>query len=207
MGFDHADVALAVVVQAMAPADVAGVMFTANPVSGRHDELLISAGYGLGESVVSGSITPDTFVLAPDGTLRARTLGTKAQRSVPDGNGTRTEPVPDAWQARFCLGDQDLAALAGLARRVAAHYGTPQDTEWALGGGTLYLLQARPITTLSAEPVVPSTPDEAAAGVLARAAHAAGSRVLPRCQRRHQYAPAPLRSAACARVARAGRAA
>ncbi|MBK9942356.1 MAG: pyruvate, phosphate dikinase [Kouleothrix sp.] len=161
MGFDHADVALAVVVQAMAPADVAGVMFTANPVSGRHDELLISAGYGLGESVVSGSITPDTFVLAPDGTLRARTLGTKAQRSVPDGNGTRTEPVPDAWQARFCLGDQDLAALAGLARRVAAHYGTPQDTEWALGGGTLYLLQARPITTLSAEPVVPSTPDEA----------------------------------------------
>lgn len=148
MGFEHLDVALAVVVQAMVPAEVAGVMFTANPVTGRRDELLISASYGLGESVVSGSVTPDTFVLAPDGTLRQRTLGAKEHRILPNDNGTRTEPVRADERARFCLTQQDLTALAALARRVQAHYNSPQDTEWALGDGKLYLLQARPITTL-----------------------------------------------------------
>ncbi len=152
MGFDHGAVALAVVVQSMAPAEVAGVMFTANPVSGRADEILISASYGLGESVVSGSVTPDTFVLAPDGAVRARTLGAKETRIVPDGDGTRTEPVPAELRARFCLSDADLRALVAMAARVQAHYGAPQDTEWALSGGRLALLQARPITTLAKTP-------------------------------------------------------
>lgn len=149
MGFDHGAVALAVVVQSMAPAQVAGVMFTANPVSGRADEILISASYGLGESVVSGSVTPDTFVLAPDGAVRARALGAKETRIVPDGAGTRTEPVPADQRARFCLSAADLHALAAMAARVQAHYGAPQDTEWALSNGRLALLQARPITTLA----------------------------------------------------------
>ncbi|MFL5803503.1 MAG: PEP/pyruvate-binding domain-containing protein, partial [Roseiflexaceae bacterium] len=152
MGFEHLSMALAVVVQAMVNADVAGVMFTANPVSGARGEILISASYGLGEAVVGGMVTPDTFILAADGAVRERALGAKESRVVPDGCGTRTEPVPAAERARYCLSDRDLAGLAALARRVQAHYGTPQDTEWALSGGTLYLLQARPITTLAKAP-------------------------------------------------------
>ncbi len=152
MGFEHLSVALAVVVQAMVNADVAGVMFTANPVSGARGEILISASYGLGEAVVGGMVTPDTFILAADGAVRERALGAKESRVVPDGCGTRTEPVPAAERARYCLSDRDLAGLAALARRVQAHYGAPQDTEWALSGGTLYLLQARPITTLAKAP-------------------------------------------------------
>jgi rifampicin phosphotransferase len=152
MGFEHLDVALAVVVQAMVDAEVAGVMFTANPVSGARDEILISASYGLGEAVVSGAVTPDTFIVDADGAVRERTLGAKQSRVVPDVCGTRTEPVPPAERARYSLADRDLAGLARLARRVQAHYGAPQDTEWALSGGALYLLQARPITTLAKEP-------------------------------------------------------
>jgi pyruvate,water dikinase len=152
MGFDHLSVALAVVVQAMIPAEVAGVMFTANPVSGARDELLISASYGLGEAVVSGSVTPDTFVLSAAGALRSRTLGSKEIRIVPDGFGTRAEAVPPAERERFCLSDRQLADLAALAKRVQAHYGAPQDTEWAFGAGQLHLLQARPITTLASAP-------------------------------------------------------
>ena len=160
MGFDHLSVALAVVVQVMVPAEVAGVMFTANPISGARDELLISASYGLGESVVSGTVTPDTFILTTGGAVRERTLGAKETRVLPDENGTRTEPVPAADRARYCLTDRDLAGLAALARRVQAHYGSPQDTEWALNAGKLYLLQARPITTLTKEqdPAAPHEP-------------------------------------------------
>ncbi len=206
MGFEHMGVALAVVVQAMVDAEVAGVMFTANPVSGARDEILISASYGLGEAVVSGMVTPDTFLLSTDGALRSRTLGAKESRIVPDGSGTRSEPVPPAEQARFCLGDQDLAGLAGLARRVQVHYGAPQDTEWALCGGQLYLLQARPITTLAKAPNdrragrgadQPQAVWRQAAGrVLARAADAAGCVVLPRVQRRWQRALSHVRHAA-----------
>ena len=152
MGFDHLEVALAVVVQAMVPADVAGVMFTANPVSGARDEIMISASYGLGEAVVSGMVTPDTFVLGADGAVRARALGEKERQVIPNGDGTKVVPVPPAARARYSLADRDLAALAALARRVQAHYGRPQDTEWALSGDTLYLLQARPITTMPAAP-------------------------------------------------------
>lgn len=150
MGFDHLKVDLAVVVQAMVQADVACVMFTANPVTGARDEILISASYGLGESVVSGAVTPDTFtVAAAEGKVRQRELGSKETRIVPAGNGTVTEPVSPTDRSRYCLTDKDLAGLAALARQVQAHYGSPQDTEWALAGGKPYLLQARPITTLT----------------------------------------------------------
>lgn len=149
MGFAHLKVDLAVVVQAMVRAEAAGVMFTANPVSGARDEILVSASYGLGEAVVSGMVTPDTLVLSADGAVRQRTLGSKERRVVPDEHGTRTELVPGPDRNRFCLSAADLSALAALARQVEAHYGSPQDTEWALAGGAIFLLQARPITTLT----------------------------------------------------------
>ena len=156
LGYEHLAVGLAVVVQAMVPADVAGVMFTANPVGGTRREFVISASYGLGEAVVSGRVTPDTFVVAPGGRVLRRTLGTKQERIRPTPAGTGTEQVPTAERSRYCVGDADLAALAALGRQVTAHFGAPQDTEWALAGGHLYLLQARPITTLAAGSAQPA---------------------------------------------------
>ena len=150
MGFDHLKVDLAVVVQAMIPSEAAGVMFTANPVTGNPDELLVSASYGLGEAVVSGLVTPDTFLLRKNGTVKEKTLGSKEEMIVMSAGGTVTKPVMPAKQRTFCIGDNELLHLAKLASLVEAHYGRPQDTEWGLYNGKIYLLQARPITTLGA---------------------------------------------------------
>ena len=162
MNFDHLSVAIAVVVQALVTADAARVMFTINPVSGARDEIVISGSYGLGEAVVSGAVTPDTYILSQDGKVKQRTLGTKEIRVVSDASGTHKEAVPDAEQRRYCLSDSDLAALADLARQVQAHYGSPVDTESVFSNGELYMVQARPITALNrmqADPLVPA--DEA----------------------------------------------
>jgi pyruvate,water dikinase len=148
-GFDHLTTGIAVVVQEMVEAEVAGVLFTADPVSTATDEMLVNASWGLGEAVVSGLVTPDTFVLrARDNTVRERILGTKelrVQRAA--ASGTVTEPVPAPDRERYCLTDHQLDHLAELGKRVQRHYGGfPQDIEWALRGGELYLLQSRAIT-------------------------------------------------------------
>ncbi len=145
-GIDHAAVRLAVVVQVMVDARVAGVMFTANPVTGRRRETVIDASPGLGEAVVSGAVNPDRFV-AYDGEILERRAGDKrvAIRPLPGGGTERVETTHDG----FCLTDAEVLRLAELGRRVEDHYGAPQDTEWAVdAGGALWLTQARPITTL-----------------------------------------------------------
>ncbi|MEV0994947.1 PEP/pyruvate-binding domain-containing protein [Nonomuraea sp. NPDC050202] len=145
-GIDHAAVRLAVVVQEMVDARVAGVMFTANPVTGRRRESVIDASPGLGEAVVSGAVNPDRFRVH-DGRILERHAGDKrlAVRALPGGG---TERVETAGQG-LCLTDDEVRELAGLGARVEAHYGAPQDTEWAIDhDGTLWLTQARPITTL-----------------------------------------------------------
>ncbi|EGW39742.1 PEP/pyruvate-binding domain-containing protein [Desulfosporosinus sp. OT] len=152
MGFEHLLVELAVVVQAMIDSEVAGVMFTANPVNQSKDEALISAGYGLGETVVSGLITPDTFILTKDGRVKEKVLGSKDHKLILTQEGTRSEKVPLSQQNSYCLGENELAQLAKLAQLVEKHFGIPQDTEWACSKGNVYLLQARPITTLQSKP-------------------------------------------------------
>jgi rifampicin phosphotransferase len=173
-GFAHDQVLLAVVVQQMVEPDVAGVMFTANPVSGRRDETVINASYGLGEAVVSGVVTPDTFVVQPrTGRIREREIATKAVeivyavRQAPElahhremeavrgagetdigPEGTVERALEPARATRACLDDDAARNLAWLGTRVAAHFGAPQDIEWARAGGEFYLLQSRPITTL-----------------------------------------------------------
>ncbi|MBV7273472.1 pyruvate, phosphate dikinase [Clostridium sp. PL3] len=147
MGFDHLKVDLAVVVQAMIDSEVAGVMFTANPVNGSRDEILISAAYGLGEAVVSGLVTPDTFVLTKDGRIKEKSLGSKKLRINLMEKGTTTKAVSKEKQKSYCLGENELTHLIKLANLVEKHYGSPQDTEWALSQGKIYMLQARPITT------------------------------------------------------------
>lgn len=166
MGFTHAEVQLAVVVQAMVQADVAGVMFTANPLTGAEDEPMITASYGLGEAVVSGMVNPDTIRFKGEKVVQYA-VGSKALRIVPSPEtsgrspspshgGTVTEPVPEALRTQRCLYDQQLNGLLQLGHKAAQLYGAPQDLEWAISEGTLFLLQARPITT------PPPLPDDAA---------------------------------------------
>ncbi|HEY5787664.1 MAG TPA: PEP/pyruvate-binding domain-containing protein [Microlunatus sp.] len=159
-GIDHAEVSLAVVVQRMIDAEVAGVMFTANPVTGNRRQLVVDASPGLGESVVSGAVNPDRFVLdGATGAVVEVTVGDKrtAVRSVA-GGGTRT--VDADASAEPCLTPAQLRSLTDLAAAVAAVYDTPQDTEWAVDtDGTAWLTQARAITTLYPVPDSPSSGD------------------------------------------------
>ncbi|MGJ6963852.1 PEP/pyruvate-binding domain-containing protein [Streptosporangium sp. G11] len=152
-GIDHGSVRLAVVVQEMVQSEVAGVMFTANPVTGRRREAVIDAGPGLGEAVVSGAVNPDHFVVdTATGRITERRLGDKrlAVRSLAGGGVEHVEVLAGAEPAEgACVTDAQLAALAELGDRVERHYGAPQDTEWAIdSGGVLWLTQSRPITTL-----------------------------------------------------------
>lgn len=150
-GFDHRAARIAVVVQQMVDADVSGVMFTANPLNTRTDEVVINASYGLGEAIVSGSVNPDEFTLDA-GTLTVKTarLGNKHEKIVRDlhaPSGTATLGVGEADRARACLDEIQLAELAELGRAVMRHYdGLPQDVEWAYSDGQFHLLQARPVT-------------------------------------------------------------
>lgn len=148
-GVGHRGVHLAVVVQRMVDAQVAGVLFTADPVTGCRWHTVIDASPGLGESVVSGAVNPDHFVVTGDGTLVDHQLGDKSVviRARPGGGTERRARTADAAQP--CLNAVQIRHLTALGQRVQEHYGAPQDIEWALdGGGTWWLTQARPITTL-----------------------------------------------------------
>ncbi|MEZ7129894.1 PEP/pyruvate-binding domain-containing protein [Nonomuraea sp. AD125B] len=150
LGIDDAGVSIAVVVQRMVEADTAGVLFTADPVTGDRERIVVDAGAGLGEAVVSGLVTPDHYEVDRRGRIAYRPgRGEVVVRSAPSG-GVVHETRPDGRTAR--LPDAVVAELAGLARRVAAHYGRPQDIEWAYAAGRLHLLQARPMTALPPPP-------------------------------------------------------
>ncbi len=155
-GYDDASVALAVVVQKMVESDTAGVMFTADPVTGSRDTIRINASLGLGESVVSGSVTPDSFVLAKGGTVQSTTVGSKKTKIVyaQDGKGTVTQAVPEALQKQPCLSAEDLSSLCREGVKIEKHYGVPMDIEWGIENGKTYILQARSITTLREENAV-----------------------------------------------------
>ncbi|MEO6089672.1 MAG: PEP/pyruvate-binding domain-containing protein, partial [Umezawaea sp.] len=151
-GIAHDEVALAVVVQRLVPADAAGVLFTANPLTGARGELVVNAAWGLGEAVVGGQVTPDTYVLA-HGTRESvrREVNDKAVMTVRTAEGTREEPVPDDLRREPVLDEAAAAELAALGERIQDLYGTPVDVEWAVHDGRFAILQARPITNLTAE--------------------------------------------------------
>jgi len=149
-GITHEGVGMAVIVQELVPAEASGVLFTADPVTGGADRLVIEACWGLGEMLVSGKVTPDRFVLAKaDLTICSRRVGDKAIESVPNPRGgTLQRPLsPERAQAP-ALDDKSAHALARLATETEKLLGAPLDIEWALAGDRPYLLQARPITTL-----------------------------------------------------------
>ncbi|MFN4261233.1 MAG: PEP/pyruvate-binding domain-containing protein [Gemmataceae bacterium] len=142
----------AVLIQRMVPAEVAGVAFGADPVSGRRGVAVVAAVYGLGTSLVSGECDADTFHVDRDGNILSQRIATKRLRHVAapgDGEGVRAEPVPDAQADAPALNGDYALAVAALAHRAGRFFGRPQDIEWAIAEGQLYLLQARPITTLA----------------------------------------------------------
>ena len=155
-GIDPASVGLAVVVQRMVEAEAAGILFTADPVGGRRDRMVISASWGLGEAVVGGRVTPDTLVVDnPSGHVISRETADKAVMTVYTENGTTEKPVPEARRREPVLGDEGATRLARYGARIEELYGAPQDVEWALLGGEFVVLQARPITALPEPRVEP----------------------------------------------------
>jgi len=157
-------VALAVVIQRLVQAEVAGILFTANPVNGRRDQMVIDGAWGLGEAVVSGQVTPDHWVAdGKTGAVVEVRIGSKEVMTVRRNGGTETRRVDPARQNAPVLDTQSVEALVALGRQTATHFGSPQDIEWALDHGQFYLVQSRPITSLY--PLPQPTPDNPDAGL------------------------------------------
>src|SRR5690349_2726594 len=147
-GIDHDGSALAVIVQEMVQSEASGVLFTANPLTGLRSESVIDATLGLGESLVSGQVEPDHYVV--DGSqnrILTRTLGAK-KISTRGKAGGGVETIEEAAEAYQALNDEDILALAKLGQQIQQEYAFPQDIEWALADGKIFVLQSRPITSL-----------------------------------------------------------
>lgn len=161
-GYAQDKVALAVVTQAMLESEVAGILFTANPVNQRRDQAVLNASWGLGEAVVSGLVTPDTWLVRKtDGAILESEIAPKevAVEYAPQG-GTRAVSVPLDRVHRPSLNEAQVRALTAIGVQVEAHYARPLDIEWGWARGQFYLLQARPITTLAEDAGRRTTKDE-----------------------------------------------
>ena len=171
MGIEQDAVAMAVVVQLMVASDVSGILFTANPATGERSEMIINASYGLGEAVVGGQVTPDTFIVDRESmTAKETIIGAKEQKIVSDGDqGTRLEDIAEGDRGKSSLSDGAIRELVTLALKAEAHFkGLPQDIEWAYSEGKLYMLQSRPITNLPPQPIEVSWEPNPPAVILAR---------------------------------------
>ncbi len=152
-GFDHADVNIAVVVQQMVDAEKSGVMFTSHPSTGE-PTMIIEAAWGLGEAVVSGAVSPDNYVVSREDDATDVTVAEKkVMHEKDEETGETVEvPVPEGKREARVLSDEEIDRLVKLGERVEDHYGTPQDVEWAMVDDEDFMLQSRPITTISDEP-------------------------------------------------------
>ncbi|WP_148883358.1 PEP/pyruvate-binding domain-containing protein [Thermococcus aciditolerans] len=150
MGIDHRMAKMAVIVQRMVPAEASGVMFTANPITGARDEVVIGVNVGLGEAVVSGLVTPDHYVLRKTSfgwRIVERRLGRREVVVKPKADGG-VEEIKTSNVTQPVVSDDILKKLADLGVKIQSYFGRPQDIEWALANGEIFILQARPITTL-----------------------------------------------------------
>jgi phosphohistidine swiveling domain-containing protein len=148
-GFDHAQAAMAVVVQEMVPSECAGVGFSINPVNGNLAEMVINSNFGLGESVVSGDGEVDQWIInKADHSIRVRNIGRKTNKVVAGNDGTCEVTLTDDESSAESIGDDELGELVDLLIRVENSYGFPQDIEWAFAEEKLWLLQSRPVTTI-----------------------------------------------------------
>jgi pyruvate,water dikinase len=154
--FDHLKVGIAVPVQTMVQSEASGVMFTVEPLSGDRTKIFVEAIYGLGEPVVSGEITPDQYFLDKEGlSIIGKVVSTQEWQLTRDTAGSRDGletnirlPVPESKQTAQKLTDEDIVALAKLGKTLEDLYKSPQDIEWAKQGDKMFIVQARPVTTL-----------------------------------------------------------
>ena len=149
-GFPHDEVDIAVVVQTMVDAEKSGVMFTSHPSTG-DPRIIIEAAWGLGEAVVAGAVSPDNYVVdRTTGEIETMTVATKKVMHVKDDETGETveREVPEAKRDQQVLTQAEIDRLIELGKKVEDHYGDPQDVEWAVAGGKVYMLQSRPITTI-----------------------------------------------------------
>lgn len=148
--FDHMKVGLAVPVQAMIDAEFSGIMFTIDPISEDANKISIEAGYGYGEAVVSGSITPDRYVVDKEKfEIIDKEINEQPWKIVKAGReGAKHVDVPSAKRKEQKLSDEMILGLAKTGLLIEKHYGKPQDTEFAIEKGKIYMVQSRPITTL-----------------------------------------------------------
>ncbi len=152
-------VSVAVVVQKMVNSEISGICFTVHPVTKDYNQMIIEAGYGLGEAIVSGMITPDSYIIDKKEELILDVAIAKQEKMIVTrgaSGGTKNATVPKAKQEKQKLAGPKIMELAKLCAKIEKHYKHPQDIEWALekparrgGGGKLYILQSRPITTLT----------------------------------------------------------
>jgi len=168
-GFDHRSVNIAVVVQELVRSEKAGVMFTSHPVTGE-DVSIIEGSWGLGEAVVSGSVSPDKYVYdLRSGKVIDRLISNKRFQIVSDGDhGTKTVEVPEELREAPLLSDDEVAKLAKYGKIAENHYGVPQDVEWAIVGSTIYILQSRPITTIRSGKAEKSLPEAGTQEIILR---------------------------------------
>jgi len=143
---------MGVVVQQFVPCDASAVVFSANPVSGSRDEVMVNANWGLGESIVGGTATPDTFLIRKsDLAIRQVSVGYKERMTVPSSRGTRDVEVPRARRSQLSLTREQAVEVARLSLALEQASGWAVDVECGFLGTSLFLFQCRPITTLGAE--------------------------------------------------------
>jgi rifampicin phosphotransferase len=153
-GIPHENVALAVVVQLLVPAEAAGILFTANPLNGNRNETVINAAWGLGEAIVGGLVTPDLIVVDRlTNRVLQRETAEKLVMTVRSEPGAEEQAVPEKLKKKAVLNDHQAIELRRIGVQVEGLYGTPMDIEWALLDDRFVLLQARPITTMSEAPL------------------------------------------------------
>jgi pyruvate,water dikinase len=160
---DQPEPAMGVAVQAMVDADVAGVLFTCNPVSGDRSMVAINASWGLGVAVVGGEVTPDDYLVSKvTGEVVRERIGSKEVEyaSDPGGNRTIRREVPRERRTTGCLDAGAIRKLVEIARTIERHFGCPQDVEWAFADGELFVLQSRPVTAVP-EQRPPAPPESA----------------------------------------------
>ena len=147
-GFDHKRVHLSVVVQKMVFPQVAGILFTADPVTGNRKILSIDASFGLGEALVSGLVNADIYKVRNTEVIHKQVATKKLAIYALKEGGTQQQELPSEMQQKQALTDEQILELARIGRKIEEHFGAPQDIEWCLADGTFYIVQSRPITTL-----------------------------------------------------------
>jgi pyruvate,water dikinase len=147
-GFDHRKVHLSVVVQQMVFPDASGILFTADPVTSNRSVVSIDASFGLGEALVSGIVSADNYKVR-EGRIIEKSVSLKKAAVHPmRSGGTEQREIPAEQQEQQAIGDETILALERMGRKIETHFGQPQDIEWCVADGKIFILQSRPITML-----------------------------------------------------------